>query len=104
MKALTDKIIECLKDKHDHFIGSQATKLTQANNKGFKEGLAWAIAVVESIEMQAEFEEAARVMMKHLGKRPDLYCPHHTVIITNSTAELVQGQKSVGNIMDYVPD
>jgi len=72
--------------------------------KGFKEGLSWAIAVVESMEMQAEFEEAARVMMKHLGNRPDLYCPHHTVIITNSTAELVQGERSVGNVMDYVPD
>ena len=102
--ALTDKIIECLTDKHDHFIGKQTNEVTQAENRGFKQGLQWAIGTVESLEISAEFEEIARVMMKHLGKRTDLYCPHHTVIITNSTAELVQGQKSVGQIMDYVPD
>lgn len=32
------------------------------------------------------------------------YHPHHTVIITNSTAELVEGKQSVGQVMDYVPD
>jgi len=100
MKALTDKIIECLKDKHDHFIGKQTNKITQAANRGFKQGLEWSIGSVESLEMQAEFEEIARVMMKHLGK----YHPHHTVIITNTTAELVEGEKSVGQIMDYVLD
>jgi len=102
--ALTDKIIKYLTDKHDHYIGKQTNEVTQAENKGFKQGLQWAIGTVESLESSAEFEEIVRVMMKHLGKRTDLYCSHHTVIITNSTAELVQGQKSVGQIMDYIPD
>jgi len=104
MKALTDKIIECLNDKHDKFIGKQTNEVTQAENKGFKQGLQWAIGTIESLEMQAEFEEIARVMMKHLGKRTDIYCPHHTVIITTTTAELVQGQRSCGNVEDYIPD
>ena len=104
MKALTDKIIECLNDKHDKFIGKQTNEVTQAENKGFKQGLQWAIGTVESLEMSAEFEEIARVMMKHLGSRTDLYCPHHTVITTNSTCELVQGQKTVGQITDYISD
>ena len=87
MNGLTDKIIECLKDKHDHFIGSQENNETQAENRGFKQGLQWSIGTVESLESSAEFDEIARVMMKHLGN----YHPHHTVIITNSTAELVEG-------------
>jgi len=104
MKALTDKIIECLKDKHDHFIGKQTNNEKQAENKGFKQGLQWAIGTVESLESSAEFDEIARVMMKHLGKRTDLYCPHHSVIIDNSHAELVQGTKSTGIVEDYIPD
>ena len=103
MKALTDKIIECLKDKHNNFIGSQKNNETQAENRGFKQGLEWAIGSIEALEMSAEFEEIARVMMKHLGQG-EKYHPHYTVIITNSTAELVEGQKSVGQIMDYVQD
>jgi len=103
MKALTDKIIECLTDKHDHFIGKQTNEVTQAENKGFKQGLQWAIGTVESLESSAEFEEIARVMMKHLGNG-EKYHPHYTVIITNSTAELVEGKQSVGQVMDYVPD
>lgn len=42
-------------------------------------------------------------MMKHLGN-PELYHPHYATIITNSTAELVEGKRSVGEIMDYVQD
>ena len=103
MKALTDKIIECLKDKHDIFIGKQTNAETQAENNGFKQGLQWAIGTIESLEMSAEYEEIARVMMKHLGN-PELYHPHYTTIITNSTAELVEGKRSVGQVMDYVPD
>lgn len=104
MKTLTDKIIECLTDKHDHFIGNQANEVIQAKNEGFKNGIQWAIGTIESLESSAEFDEVVRVVMKHLGKRTDLYCPHHTVIITNSTAELVQGQKTVGQVMDYIPE
>ena len=103
MKALTDKIIECLQNKQDNWIGKQTNEITQAENKGFKQGLGWAIGTIESLEMSAEFEEIARVMMKHLGQG-EKYHPHHTVIITNSSAELVEGKKSTGPVMDYVPD
>lgn len=103
MKALTDKIIESLQEKYDRFIGSQETAEIQAENKGFKQGLAWAIDEIKTAERQAEFEEIARVMMKHLGN-PELYHPHCTTIITNSTAELVEGKRSLGQVMDYVPD
>ena len=103
MTKLTDKIIKCLKDKHDNWIGSQENNETQAENKGFKQGLEWAIDTIETLEVSAEFEEVARVMMKHLGQG-EKYHPNYTVIITNSSAELVEGKHSTGWIMDYVPD
>ena len=59
--------------------------------------------MIKRVEKEAKFEEIARVMMKHLGQ-VEKYHPHHTVIITNSTAELVEGIRSVGLVMDYVPD
>ena len=98
MKALTDKIIEALERKKKAFIGSLETPETVANSKGFREGLEWAIGAIESMESQAEFEEVARLMMKHLNER---YDPHHTVIIDSTHAELVRGVKSTGKIIDY---
>lgn len=91
MKALTDKIIEKLQP----FIVEP--------NSEFGKGIQQAINVIEWEEKQSEFEEIARVMMKHLGQG-EKYHPHHTVIITNSTAELVEGVRSVGQVMDYIPD
>ncbi len=104
MKALTDKIIEALNDKRKGFIGSLKDKETVANSEGFRSGLEWAIGAIESMESQAEFEEVARVMMKHLNKRNDLYHPHFRVIIDCTNAELLEGNKSTGKVMDYVQD
>ena len=92
MKAITDKIIENLKNKSD-----------ESFNDFEKRALNNAIEMIKRVEKEAKFEEIARVMMKHLGQ-VEKYHPHHTVIITNSTAELVEGIRSVGRVMDYVPD
>jgi len=93
MKTLTDKIIEALEKRaHGQF------------NEFARGQLLAAVEEIKEIEKEAEFEEVARVMMKHLGQRTDLYHPHFTVIITSTTAELVEGQKTVGQIMDYIPD
>ena len=92
MKAITDKIIEALEKRaYEQFNVTVSSEIERA------------IEEVKEIEKEAEFEEIARVMMKHLGQG-EKYHPHHTVIITNSTAELVEGVCSVGRIMDYVPD
>ncbi|MCK9282292.1 MAG: hypothetical protein M0P71_16875 [Melioribacteraceae bacterium] len=91
MKAITDKIIEKLQS------------LIIEPNSEFGKGIQQAINVIEREEKQAEFEEIARIMMKHLGQG-EKYHPHYTVIITNSTAELVEGVRSVGHVMDYIPD
>ncbi len=104
MKAITDKIIEALNYKRKSFIGSLKDKETVANSEGFRSGLEWAIGAIESMESQAEFEEIARVMMKHLNQRNDLYHPHHRVIIDCTNAELLEGNKSTGKVMDYVRD
>ena len=103
MKALTDKIIDCLKDKHDKFIGNQKDNESQAENKGFKQGLQWAMDTVESLESSAEFEEIARVMMKHLAN-PEKYHPHFRVVMDSTSAELLEGNESTGRVMDYITD
>ncbi len=92
MKALTDKIIEALEAR----AHGQSNVFTRGQ-------LQFAIEEIKEIEREAEFEEVARVMMKHLGQA-DKYHPHYSVITTNSTCELLVGQKALGKIMDYVPD
>ena len=92
MKALTNKIIEILKQKSDN-----------SSDDVIKRALNNAIETIQRVEKDAEFEEIARVMMKHLGQG-EKYHPMHTVIITNSNAELVEGVRSTGKVMDYVPD
>ena len=100
MKALTDRIIETLKAKHDSFIGNQKNNETQAENEGFKQGLEWAIDTIETLEASTEFEEVARVMMKHL-RQGEKYHPHYTVIITSSNAELLEGKKKYMGCFEY---
>lgn len=93
MKALTDKIRQKLQ-----VLASECEP-----NSEYSKGIQQAIITIEWEEGQAEFEEVARIMMKHLGDG-NKYHPMHTVIITNSTAELVEAQKALGQVMDYVPD
>ena len=93
MKALTDKIIDRLEEVAEY----------TSNRKKFCEGLLKAIQVIRDFEDDADFEEVARIMMKHLGQGGK-YHPHHTTIITNTTAELVEGKRSVGIVEDYIPD
>ena len=47
------------------------------------------------------FEEAARPLIKWLC---DNHHPHVTVIVTPTSAELLEGIRSTGEIMDYVKD
>ncbi len=82
MKALTDKIIDSLTERKD----GQFNVSTRAEFER-------AIEEIIKIEHEAKFEEIARVMMKHLGKK---YHPHHSVIITSSNAELLEGKYSTG--------
>jgi hypothetical protein len=92
MKALTDKIIGILKQQSDESFDDTVKRVL--NN---------VIKMINRIEEEADFEEIARVMMKHLGNGKK-YHPHHTVIITNSSADLVAGEQALGKVMDYVPD
>lgn len=93
MKSLIDKIIEKLvqiKDEQHNPIARREFEI--------------AIDEIIEIEKSADFEEVARVMIKHLGTQVEKYHPHHTVIITSTTCELVEGVKTVGKIMDYIVD
>ena len=46
MTALSKKIIEQLQSKHDTFLGTKGEEQRQA----FKDGLSWAIDVVETLD------------------------------------------------------
>lgn len=99
MKALNDKIIEQLTDKHKAWLGHDGQK----NRDAFKAGLMWAIDTIETLTRDAEFEEVARQLMKHLGT-PKKYHPHYTAIVTNTRAELVEGKLATAYIEDYIAD
>ena len=48
-----------------------------------------------------KFEEAARPMIKWLCENVH---PHHKVIITPTSADLLEGECSIGEIVDYLRD
>ena len=47
------------------------------------------------------FETIVRPVMKYLA---DHHHPHVTIVITSTNAQLVEGIKSTGEIMDYIKD
>jgi len=49
--------VNSLRSKHDAWIGNQTDRITSANAKGFKEGLAWAIETIETALEQEQFQE-----------------------------------------------
>ena len=50
---------------------------------------------------EGKFEELARPMVKYLCEN---YHPHVTVIITPTSAELLEGLKTIGRVEDYIRD
>lgn len=92
MKTIVENIIEkaqVLKDEHF--------------NPEVKKAFESFIESIQNTELESEFEAVARTMMKHLGNG-EKYHPHMTVIITNTSCELVEGVKGNYNVMDYVCD
>jgi hypothetical protein len=92
MKALTDKIIEAIQKSADEQF-----------NEFAKKQLIFIINEIKEIVENAEFEEIARMMMKHLAN-PEKYHPHHRAVIDSTNAELLEGKQSTGYVMDYIPD
>lgn len=50
---------------------------------------------------QFAFEKAARPLIKWLAENVH---PHHTVIVTPTGAELLEGALATGQILDYIKD
>ena len=93
MKALTDKIIdELIEEKKIH-----------SHEELYCDGITYAISTIQELEKDADFEEAARVMMKHLANT-EKYHPHHRVVMDSTNAELLEGKQSTGQVMDYITD
>jgi hypothetical protein len=47
------------------------------------------------------FDAAAHPLIQYLAEN---HHPHHTAIVTGTGAELLEGQKSTGEVMDYIKD
>ncbi|HRS66595.1 MAG TPA: hypothetical protein P5519_11990 [Spirochaetia bacterium] len=92
MKALTDKIIDLMiaykEEHHNVIVKSSVESLIQK---------------VKDLEEEAEFEEVARVMIKHLNNSTK-YHPHYTAVINSTFAELSEGKILTGQVLDYVVD
>lgn len=52
-------------------------------------------------EQRAEFEALSRPLIKWLCENCH---PHHTIIITSTDAELLEGSCSTGQILEYLRD
>lgn len=94
MKALTDKIIEVLQNR---------LKEDLLSNKEYfyKCAIHDAIEIVKKCEFEADFEEAARVLMKHLANG-EKYHPHMTAIVESTKAEVLEGVIAVRPTLEYV--
>lgn len=93
MKAITENVLERLK----------AEAINEDANQDYRNGIEYAIMCIEREEEEASFEEAARVVMRHLAN-PKKYHPHHRAIIDSTNAELMEGKESTGQVLDYVTD
>ena len=90
MKTLIETIIENLEKRSNEAFDDREKRTL--NN---------AMEMIKRVEKEAEFEEIARIMMKYLCENHD---PHVSVIITSTHAELLEGIKSTGEVLDYVLD
>ena len=54
---------------------------------------------LEGKKKSQAFEEAARPLIKWMAENVH---PHHTTVVTATGAELLEGQCSTGQILDYV--
>jgi len=103
MKALTDKIIDLMiayKEEHHNVIVKSSVESLIEKVKELVESL---IQKVKDLEEEAEFEEVARVMIKHLNNSTK-YHPHYTAVINSTFAELSEGKILTGQVLDYVVD
>ncbi len=101
MKAITDKIIEAIESRYNSVIFDEKTE-NEFSAIAFKEGLLVAINEIKHIEKYASFEDCSRLLIKHLNK-PN-YHPHHTAIVTSTSAELFEAKISTGKIVEYLND
>jgi len=90
MKTLIETIIENLEKRSNEAFDDREKRTL--NN---------AMEMIKRVEKEAEFEEIARIMMKYLCEN---HHPHVSVIITSTHAELLEGIKSTGEVLDYVLD
>lgn len=95
METLADKIIDIIErqahEQYNEFAKNQLLSVVEKIKQ-----------MVEDEEPESsDFEAVVRPVLKYLCEN---HHPHVTVIITPTTAELLEGLKTIGQVMDYVPD
>ena len=58
-------------------------------------------ARMDSLQQQESFKQAAMPLIQWLCENVD---PHHTAVVTPTNAELLEGQCTTGQVMDFVKD
>ena len=96
MKTIIDEIISMIEDQANNQFNEFARNQLMLVVKKAKE-------MVEDAEEQKrnDFETIVRPVLKYLCEN---HHSHVTVIITPTTAELVEGVKTIGQVLDYVLD
>ena len=94
MKSLIDKIIEVLQNRLNEDLLSNKEYF-------YKCAIHDAIEIIKKCESDAEFEEAARVLMKHLANG-EKYHPNMTAIVESTKAEVLEGVIVVRPTYEYV--
>jgi hypothetical protein len=96
MDTIVDKIIDLIDkqayEQYDVFARGQLLLLIDKIKNIVEDDL---------IEESDDFEKVVRPVLKYLCEN---HHPHVTVIITPTSAELVEGVKAIRQILDYVKD
>lgn len=77
-------------------LKSKLKDLKSDRNVVYNNGLLDAIQELEKFEKDATFQDVANILIKHLNDT-ERYHPHHTIIVTSTTAELVEGVSGFTN-------
>jgi hypothetical protein len=56
---------------------------------------------MDTNELSQEFLEAAKPLIKFLARKVP---PHHTVVVTSTGAELLEGSISTGQVTEFLVD
>ena len=95
MGTIVDEIIDMIEEQANNQFNEFARNQLMLVVKKAKE------MAEDADEQKIDFETVVKPVLKYLCEN---HHPHVTVIITPTTAELLEGVKTIGQVFDYVQD